>query len=135
MSNELEQKAVEVVDKLIVGMDALTNFASMQIPDVAKQAISYAAVDNLITIAFCVLFSLSFAIVVKYVMRIDFAAAKDGFWVEDNLITVHGALIIVFYGTFAAVSVLVAMGCVSELIKIWIAPKVWLMEYTASLVK
>jgi hypothetical protein len=135
MSNELEQKAVEVVDKLIGGMDALTNFASMQIPDVAKQAISYAAVGNVITIVFCVLFSLSFAMVAKHVMRIDFATAEDGFWVGDNRITVHGALIMVFYGIVAADSVLVAMDCVSELIKIWIAPKVWLMEYTASLVK
>ena len=135
MSNELEQKAVEVVDKLIVGMDALTDFAEMQIPDVAKQAISYAAVDNVITIAFCLLFSLSFAMVAKYIIRIDFSTAEDGFWVYDNTITVHGGLIMVFHGVFALVTVLIAMGCVSELIKIWIAPKVWLMEYTASLVK
>lgn len=123
MNEQLQQALTDLINKSMSGVDAATGFLAAEVPDVVQQLLMWHAVYNaaMFIFALIMLFSgVSTAISA-------FASGKlSGYeWNKQD------AKII-----FGVISVIVFLYTVNlTWLKIWIAPKVWLLEYAASLAK
>ena len=124
--NETLQKAVAVmIEKAISGIDTAANFLAAEIPDVIHQLLMWNLTYSFLKASLC------FAIVVAIVYFAYHGEKKlhaEGDHGSKGLPTFVAAVLIV--GPFCGLC-----SSVTEALKIWIAPKVWLIEYAAELVK
>lgn len=124
MEQELKQRAVEVLDSIIQATQNASAFAVEQMPDVAQQYVLYGRVY--LTALF--VFFIVLAVVATY----------TAYKIETHpKVKAGGAGGI---ATFAAMVVNVVAFCVvainlSDLVKVWAAPKVWLLTELAKLIK
>lgn len=127
MNEQLQQAITKMIEKALSGLDAGAEFLAGEIPDVVMQLMMWHGVYNLlmmvIGIALVILWCVVESKIYKHMVAND-ADHQD--WVFSILI--------------GLIPRCVAGGvCYSlinlEWLKIWIAPKVWLIEYAASLVK
>jgi hypothetical protein len=144
MNEELQQAIVAVIESMTGVAQSAYSFGAEQLPDVVQQLILF----NLIKSG--TLFALSLFVLWLWV----YAAyrqiktkpqpgeyARDGIWWDVRQQTVQpqfdGAWTAwaVFGGTAAICALIVAISYGLEFLKIAVAPKVWLIEYAAGLVK
>lgn len=124
--NETLQKAVAVmIEKAISGIDTATNFLAAEIPDVIHQLLMWNLVKSVLIVGLCFSFLLISG-AVAYKTEKSAKAAKD------YLTTGFPTFIFSIFGIGPLVIMLLSL---FEALKIWIAPKVWLIEYAAELVK
>ncbi len=116
-NNNVENAVVEIINKAIQGIDSTTDFLLSEIPEVIQQLLMWHFAKSL---ALCVLFC-SLSIVVAIYL---FKALKE---------STNSELIFILF-CFLAIFVPVTLLNNSWLM-IWITPKVWLIEYTANLVR
>ncbi len=116
-NNNVENAVVEIINKAIQGIDSTTDFLLSEIPEVIQQLLMWHFAKSL---ALCVLF-FSLSIVVAIYL---FKALKE---------STNSELIFILF-CFLAIFVPVTLLNNSWLM-IWITPKVWLIEYTANLVR
>lgn len=124
--NETLQKAVAVmIEKAISGVDTATNFLAAEIPDVIHQLLMWNIVQNVLTAGLCLLFLLVGGVVV-YKIEKAAIAAKDYLnrWFPTFTFFIIGIA-----------PLIIMLMSIAKALKIWIAPKVWLIEYAAELVK
>lgn len=134
MNDKLEQALVQLVDKTLAGVDTSIEFLSQEIPDVIGQLLMWHAVSNMV---YCIL-----GFVWLWVCCLPVRKPKKGVgnWCwewdeyrEKHSLTAESAvgLVLILPLGFAIDSILRGMTA----LQIWIAPKVWLLEYAASLTK
>ncbi|MCP4985820.1 MAG: hypothetical protein GY928_07070 [Colwellia sp.] len=116
-NNNVENAVVEIINKAIQGIDSTTDFLLSEIPEVIQQLLMWHFAKSLVL---CVLF-FSLSIVVAIYL---FKALKE---------SANSELIFILF-CFLAIFVPVTLLNNSWLM-IWIAPKVWLIEYAANLVR
>ncbi|HEY2454127.1 MAG TPA: hypothetical protein VGI71_16170 [Scandinavium sp.] len=121
MNDQANKILVELLKKATDGIDAAVSFSKAQIPDVVHQLLVWNAVSSLLIqvmllagITACV-FSMVYAW--KHANDVDFCMA-----------------ITLILGFVTAVQILILFQYFDWL-KIWLAPKLYLLEYAASLVK
>uniref|UniRef100_UPI0036DCF388 hypothetical protein n=1 Tax=Photorhabdus sp. RM322S TaxID=3342825 RepID=UPI0036DCF388 len=112
----------ELIGKALSGMDGLIGFGKAQLPAVIEQLMLWQLwVNGLLFILFLVL---ALALLACYIWKraIDSVIYNEGF---------------VYLLLFGAVCVLgfISLRCGLTTIKLIVAPKVWLIEYAASLIK
>jgi hypothetical protein len=116
-NNNVENAVVEIINKAIQGIDSTTDFLLSEIPEVIQQLLMWNFAKSLIV---CVLFFVLSIVAGRFL----FLSIKEGDEPEPVLCMFSaftGFVIVTFFN--------------HSWLMIWIAPKVWLIEYAANLVK
>lgn len=152
MNEQLQQALVDIINKAISGIDASIGFLSAEIPDVVHQVLVWYAVESFIY------FSISAVVVVGGIVLFN----KKVGWSKAEAVKAYengetwtryyrgGQVTSLEYDAIMAmpdyyqsralaiiVSLFGTLGLLLHLdwLKILIAPKLWLIEYAASIVK
>ena len=128
MNEQLQKALIELIGKASNGIDASVSFLSAEIPDVIHQLLVWYAIESAIYTVIGV------AIVSMWIACERFALKKISDWdwaIED--VFMHYVLL----GTFPRIAAFVTVCVMVNLdwLKIWIAPKIWLIEYASQLAK
>lgn len=128
MNEQLQQAIQQLIDKGLSGVDSSVDFIQQEIPDFVMQLLMWHGVYNFVLMSIGVLLIIVWIVVeIKLYNKLMTMNLDDHDW-------------IIGYGLLGTLGRLVPLGFISstlnlEWLKIWVAPKVWLVEYAASLVK
>lgn len=123
VNENLDKALAEIIDKAVSGVDSTVELLSGQIPDVVSQVLVF-------ELAWCSLISVLSALCIACFVKLSVAGAKEKF--EDYELN-FGAM--GFGALFSALSFWVFMEHIYDVLKIWLAPKIYLLEYAADLMK
>lgn len=141
MSNELtalEQVLVDTINTVTEGAKKVSgqaiDFASEQVPDVIHQLLMFQMVK---AVVFIVLSATVFFIAVHMCVRLinilkEEKQKNTSTYFDESGYYLGVALISIFA---AAPALLVFIGNLLKALKIWLAPKIYLIEYVADLIK
>ena len=125
----LEQALVDILEKTVSGIEKGADFLMAELPDVIYQLLLWHGVEGFILFIFGIAMFISPFILWRKVS--NYKKSNELGWGSNDMFP----LII----TQAVVSILAWLFCWIPLnltwLKIWLAPKVWLIEYAAELVK
>lgn len=128
MNDQANKILIEMLKKASDGIDAAVSFSQAQIPDVVHQLLVWNAVSS-------VLFQLV-AIVFVFVYVTTGVRCLKGLETRKWSDAAEGLSIIwLIVGGLASVILFFAFIFNFDWLKIWLAPKLYLLEYAASLVK
>ena len=127
MKEKLDELLAQTLHKILDGVDATTAFVQEQLPDVVQQVLNlYFVYYSLAALFAVVLFSLQMYLSYYWIAKVE---PKLDTEVQGN-----GTVFGVGIGGFALLAIEKTLFNLQWL-KIWIAPKLWLIEYTANLAK
>lgn len=135
MNEQLQQALTDLINKSMSGVDAATGFLAAEIPDVVSQLLMWHGVYSFMTMILGVsLLATTTLLLWKYSGAIEIDGKYVFSLTHDNegRISIHAMLT-----GMVAFSLYIGSGSLINLtwLKIWIAPKVWLLEYAASFAK
>ena len=143
MNEELQKALGELLNKANGGINAASDFLVAELPEVIQQLLMWHMVSNIV---YCVISILLIYIPIKYHSKIK-DKPKDGSsnnlyeWSEYNSIhrfrdDIETALFIYIGGVGSIMAIVTSIALFNiEWLQIYIAPKVWLLEYAANLTK
>ncbi|HHL2824763.1 TPA: hypothetical protein ACQ431_002994 [Citrobacter murliniae] len=149
MNEQANKILVDLLQKASNGIDAAVSFSQAQIPDVIHQLLVWNFTKSLVSTLFMIV---TIPIVVKFA-RAMFKREQDGvfdeegyswdkgkpkykptlIWERDGDLSPLTLLFGAAIGLYAAISFIVIFDM--TWLKIWLAPKLYLIEYAAHLVK
>ena len=142
MNEQLQQALAQVIEKSTDGVQSGVSFLSAELPDVIHQLLMWKMIESLVMcIAGITLLSVIAYILIKYSGVGTKIKDSDSRWRTHQITLTHGADggIASWIPMTITMPVIAAIGLLSlvniDWLKIWIAPKVYLIEYAASLVK
>lgn len=108
------------------------SFLKSEIPDVIQQLLAWKLASSLIGAASCLAVVLAYAMFVRAVIK-----AKPGTLLKDGYgdLNVESGFGLIIGGIVSIVMALLAVKPISTALQIFIAPKIFLIEYAASLAK
>lgn len=124
----LKEQAMEMLQSLIVTATQAGDFIKEQMPIVIKELLAYNTARAVIEVFAGIMLTVAVFIWVRFCLRKQ-AQKKDRDYTDWPFIAFMPSL----FATFAAAFMLIHGG--ADLIKLLLAPRVWLIEYAASLVK
>ena len=127
IENTLQNTVNEILHKAVDAASATGDFLKDQIPDVCKELLAFTMVRDIMVIVFTgFLYWFFYKLVFKWTnQKLD----SIDCWDMSKLISaIVGGFVVVSYSTIAIVSFL-------ELLKVIFAPKLFLLEYAAHLIK
>ena len=125
MNDELQSKLAEVLGGIADGVSQAKDFAVEQLPDVAQQYIMFGMVWQ--TVAFLV----SLAVFVAFCMLLFFIIKKRSD-LDEVIVGLGGGLTVVIAIPF---SLVVVMETMKNMLMVWFAPKLYLLQGIAGLLK
>lgn len=131
LQQELLNRADSIMNSIASTVDKASTFAAEQVPDIALQYVAFgrASLTTYMTIG-VVLFCISFWMAIRVgVMNSRGYPIRDWGW-DDRRI---GALI--FGGVLMGGSIGTVLNNLNSFIMVWVAPKIWLINEIARLVK
>jgi len=126
MNEQLQNTVNEILQKAIAGATQAGEFLKDQIPDVVQQLLTWKLTESAVEGVGCVVGVVALGIAYKKFCKL--IARMDTDYFARSL---AGA----FSGGGVVVLSVASLSNLLEVLKIWLAPKVWLLEYAASLVK
>lgn len=138
MNEQLQQALAAILNKTMAGVEAGVSFLSAELPDVIQQLLIWKAAQSLvISIGGLLLVVATSVFVRKQSRRIK---NQDGYGYRANLVfdgsgDVHPGIIGVIFGAAFGWGFGVAGMLDLTWLQIWLAPKIYLIEYAASLAK
>lgn len=142
MNEQLQAALADLLGKANSGIDAGTSFLQAQLPDVIQQFLTWKLISASLTSVVLSLVVIALAIGIKRIFRHGAAQSKDTSerqkasiaYISDFDWFGHGLMIFACSG---AASLLGFIGFIKFMtaLQILIAPKVYLIEYAASLAK
>ena len=129
ITNPLEQAFADMLTRIVNGMEKGADFLSSQLPAVVEQLLTWKLYESIIG---CVMGLL----LVAFCLKTPFWAYKkykksdegwDEFCVELASVFGGSALFVMFVGGLYMINL--------KWLQIWIAPKIYLIEYAAELIK
>ena len=141
MNEQLQAALVAILDKTMSGIDASVEFMQAELPDVIQQLLTWYMVKGFVTIFIGMALMIPIYVFIKIAKKQDIANAKtDSFWVSHytsmpNTLGFGAMLVAAAFSIMAFVGFLIAITNIYEPLQIWIAPKIWLIEYAAQLAK
>lgn len=136
MENNLEKALSELVLRAAEGMDKSVEFMSDQLPEVIEQAMVWYAVKSIIY-SIVGMFIVFIAIYAPY----RFHKWNTYIWPKQNnknytWVANYDMEPVYIIAPFLLIPFIIGMHMLSlEWLQIWIAPKLWLIEYASTLVK
>lgn len=130
MNEQLQKVLADIITRVTSGADAAIQFGKEQIPEVLKQLLIWN-----FTFSFLIWFSAT-AIIVGYII---WMLTKFKWWFKNQKTTTSEqdaavTAISVIWGIITFIMIFV-FWCNLDWLKIWVAPKLYLLEYAASLIK
>lgn len=124
MNEQLQKALAELLGKANDGIDTAGEFLASELPDVIQQLLMWHGIKSLVECVFGLFVLLIIFIYIKtipkYIKEIDDSEAV----VLSIICSCIGCVALFFYGAYK-INI--------EWLQIWIAPKVWLIEYAAKL--
>lgn len=119
MNEQANKILVDLLQKASNGIDAAVSFSQAQIPDVIHQLLVWKMVLYGSRIgSFTILLAVTLWLIKKYLK-------------EESK---YAPAIVLTSVIFAVFSVVVVTSNIGNALQLWIAPKIWMIEYAASLV-
>jgi len=142
MTEELQQAIVKVIESMTGVAQSAYSFGAEQLPDVVQQLILFNMLKSgaLFALSVFVLWLWIYATYRQIKNKPQPGEyARDGIWWDVQQQKIQPEFAWVFWGVFggaaAICALIVAISYGLEFLKIAVAPKVWLIEYAAGLVK
>lgn len=120
MNEQLQQALAELLGKANNGIDNAGVFLASELPEVIQQLLSWHMTLSLIWLFGFLCTSIVLGFLFWFCVKKE---AKEGDWGPGVFICV----------IFSVISFVGIISHASEVLQIWIAPKVWLIEYAANL--
>jgi len=124
-STALNDELAALINKSLAGADAAASFLQAQLPDVIHQLLVWHAVSSFLSQALSVAWFIGLVLWVKAGTKNKGMGALHEEWLAGTIgVGFVGSIvfILVFFYNF-------------DWLKIWLAPKIYLLDYVASLVK
>lgn len=130
MNDQLQKVLADIITRVTSGADAAIQFGKEQIPEVLKQLLIWN-----FTFSFLIWFSAT-AIIIGYII---WMLTKFKWWFKNQRTTTTEqdaavTVLTVIWGFISFIMIFV-FWCNLDWLKIWVAPKLYLLEYAASLIK
>ncbi len=130
MNEQLQKVLADIITRVTSGADAAIQFGKEQIPEVLKQLLIWN-----FTFSFLIWFSAT-AIIIGYII---WMLTKFRWWFKNQRSTtteLDAAItaVTIIWGIITFIMIFV-FWCNLDWLKIWVAPKLYLLEYAASLIK
>ena len=125
MNEQLQTALVQLLDKALVGVDAASEFLVEETPEVIQQLLVWYGVYN----ALLCLGGLALAYAIYKVTAIAHDKYKQSHDPDMGFFWFIAVIVATLPAIIASLMVNLTW------LKIWIAPKIWLLEYASSLVK
>ena len=141
MNEQMQNALIEIIQKASSGIDTSVSFLSSEIPEVISQLLLWNIAASSVGMALsAIVIAISVSMIV-WMMKLYGRGRDTGKpnWVHDGggydalrelVIPVSCVLFICLVA-----GPIVFVGNLMEVLKIWLAPKIWLIEYAASLAK
>ena len=130
MNEQLQKVLADIITRVTSGADAAIQFGKEQIPEVLKQLLVWNFTYSLL------IWVLSLSIIVGYLL---WMSIKWKWWMHNKATTSISTdnlySIITFIWSILAFISLIMFFSNLDWLKIWVAPKLYLLEYAASLIK
>lgn len=130
MNEQLQKVLADIITRVTSGADAVVEFSKQQLPEVLKQLLIWEFTYSLCT------WLITFGVVLGYIW---WMSIKWTWWIKNKTTTTIATdnqySIITFIWSIAAVVSLIMLFNNLDWLKIWVAPKLYLLEYAASLIK
>ena len=130
MNDQLQKVLADIITRVTSGADAAIQFGKEQIPEVLKQLLIWN-----FTFSFLIWFSAT-AIIVGYII---WMLTKFKWWFKNQRTTTTeldaAVITITVVWGFISFIMIFVFWCNLDWLKIWVAPKLYLLEYAASLIK
>ena len=143
MNEQLQQALVKVIEKANSGVDASISFLSDQLPDVVHQLLTWGLLSSALTCVVCILLVIASCVALNKAsngVKESKQSNKDN-WAYQHYSWGGGSVegpvvvIIILSIVFSSFSLIVFSGSLFDALKIVFAPKIWLIEYAATLAK
>lgn len=130
MNKQYEEVLARFLNGVMDTAEKLNDFAQSELPDVVQQALAWHFAYSII------MSSLGILIILAYISLMLWAKKKHDAS-KDYSVREGWLMFIIFGGMIAGAFTLMISAAIINLqwLKIWIAPKLWLIEYAAKLVK
>lgn len=141
MNENLQIAVAQILEKAISGIDSGVAFMQAELPDVIEQLMMWHVVKGAVNSLIGIILIIPIFVFLKEMRKQDIqSATSDSFWVNyeeygRNKIGKMAEINCAVFLCAATAGFFVFFGNIYDPIQIWIAPKVWLMEYAASMVK
>lgn len=148
MNEQLQSAVTKILERAISGIDSSVEFMQAELPDVIEQLLMWYAVKGaLLSLIGFILITLSLVIVVKSFkskpeMTDNFKSSvlwvRGSYtWNRDEVVARDEACFLIGLCSLAMfiIGILMFSTNLMEPIQILVAPKIWLMEYAANMVK
>lgn len=126
MNDQAQKVLIDLLQKAVTGIDSAVAFSQAQIPDVVNQLLTWnAASSAMIQVASIICISITIILLFKMQSIIDDCeqnVADLFIGLFMLMLAISGVLFVMFWFNF-------------DWLKIWLAPKLYLIEYAATLVK
>ncbi|AOQ26743.1 hypothetical protein [Vibrio phage S4-7] len=134
MNEQLQTALTQIIDKTMTGVDQSVDFLSEQIPDVLSQLLLWYGVSNMIyaLVGIVVLYA-CYRIVKKPKGTNETWLWEWSEYKESHRTTDYAPFL--FLLILPIIIGLALLGNIMYALQIFIAPKIWLIEYAASLAK
>lgn len=123
MSEQTDKVVASLIQKAMEGVDQAVDFSKAQLPDVIEQLIHWKMAAYSLRIFTCAVIAIAMC----------FAFKKAYQWHEGYEKEAAGFFGMMFSAMIFMASFVVLSGNIGDLIQLWLAPKVWLIEYAAQL--
>lgn len=125
MNEQAQKILVDLLQKASNGIDSAVSFSQAQIPDVIQQLLMWHVVSSAAIQVACVLGIIILCWLAVKVARVMSKNIDD----IDFMMVIHCAIAVII------IILLIVICFHFDWLKIWLAPKLYLIEYAASLVK
>lgn len=147
MNEQAKDVLAQLMQRALDGVDAAVDFSQQQIPDVIQQLLMWKSAESLIYFSFGIIFVLFCPLIFYIGHRLEKKARRD--YENGEAWTRHGGSAIssvtsISYDMVGSLkkssTLFVVAGFIMvfenlEWLQIWMAPKLYLLEYGASLIK
>ena len=126
MNEQLQLALADILNKTVTVAENASSFVIAELPDVITQLLTWYAVKSLITLSLMLILAIAWLV-------LDFKAFK--FCIKVSIDAVVGGWLLL--GSLIRVPLILFISSNTNLdfLQIWLAPKIWLIEYSANLVK
>lgn len=130
MNEQLQQALADIIMKASEAASAGADFLLSELPEVLRQLLVFKVVYSAVEMIILLILISGYAYFWKFYSR-----TESKLWKEGDAASV-GTMVFGVFGGIATVIFVVAVFCDLEtIIKIWLAPKIYLIEYAAQLAK
>lgn len=132
----VQEKLVETIDKVVTSINDVGSFVLSELPDVVQQLIQWTIFKNSLTILFAVTLLLTVCLGLPTALKsLKQKFDCDSFWELPDDTCVASAIAVSAILVLTVITVITSCFAIVELVQLYVAPKVWLIEYANNLRK